>query len=167
MKVALKAMPLEFSGKDHSRFWAKVDKSEGCWDWTACTDRHGYGRFTIKHSAYVAHRVAYAMMAGPIPDSMEIDHACHNRACVRPDHLRLATRKQNAENPAGLVSKNKSGVHGVHWDPRTRKWKAQVSHHNQKIAIGYFATLTAAEAAVVAKRMALFTHNELDRRVAI
>lgn len=69
------------------RFWEKVDKSDECWIWTASLDRHGYGQFKLSGKMLRAHRVAYELMVGVIPDGLVIDHLCRNRACVRPDHL--------------------------------------------------------------------------------
>lgn len=149
------------------RFWSKVEKTENCWNWTAAKVRTGYGVFTIKTSdptrQQAAHRYSYELNIGPIPDGHEIDHMCHNRSCVNPGHLRPVTHKQNGENRAGLQSNNKSGVQGVQWRERTRRWKATVRHNDRVYYVGSFEDLEDAAAAVVAKRNELFTHNDLDR----
>ncbi len=70
-----------------ARFWSKVDRGPGCWEWTASKST-GYGRFTIRKGTIpVAHRVAWELLRGPIPSGMQLDHLCRNRACVNPDHL--------------------------------------------------------------------------------
>ncbi len=69
------------------RFWAKVSKTRTCWVWTATTLPTGYGRFRYQGRLQLAHRVAYMLEVGPIPDGYTIDHLCRNRACVRPSHL--------------------------------------------------------------------------------
>jgi hypothetical protein len=71
------------------RFWEKVAEGpNGCWVWTAAKHDAGYGRFNIGgHRIAQAHRVAYELMVGPIPPLLVLDHLCHNRACVNPDHL--------------------------------------------------------------------------------
>lgn len=69
------------------RFWEKVDKSGECWLWTAYTTKKGYGQTHIGGKTKYAHRVAYELSVGPIPDGKELDHLCRNRACVNPDHL--------------------------------------------------------------------------------
>lgn len=67
------------------RFWPKVNKeaSGGCWEWTAAKMPMGYGRFDGK----LAHRLAYELLVGPIPDGLVIDHLCRNKSCVNPGHL--------------------------------------------------------------------------------
>ena len=50
-------------------------------------DREGYGQYKYGGQQYKAHRVAYELFVGPIPDDHQIDHLCRNTPCVRPDHL--------------------------------------------------------------------------------
>jgi hypothetical protein len=96
---------------------------------------------------------------------MQVDHACHNRACVNPDHLRLASPKQNQENRRGAASSNRSsGVRGVTYG--RGKWIASVQHNGKRYNCGGFSSVEEAEAAVVAKRLELFTHNIVDREAA-
>lgn len=76
------------------RFWTKVRKTEGCWEWTACL-AHGYGRFGVGRRARPAHVVAYELVIGPVPVGLDLDHLCRNRRCVRPDHLEPVTRRVN------------------------------------------------------------------------
>lgn len=81
------------------RFWPKVERKgpDECWDWTACKERQGYGRFCIRKGVVVyAHRFAYEVKVGPIPDGLVIDHLCHNRACVNPAHLEPVEQGENA-----------------------------------------------------------------------
>lgn len=148
------------------RFWSKVDKSGDCWLWTACADLRGYGFFRYEGKNHNAHRVAYMLANGPIPPGMTVDHrhTCPKN-CVNPEHLRLATSKQNNENHNGPSSRNKSGVRGVCWEKgnyATGRWRAQVSHNGKNIHVGYFTDLKEAETTVVAKRLELHTHNDLD-----
>lgn len=146
------------------RFWMKVDATGDCWTWKGhLTD--GYGLFYVKSYGGMrgAHRVSYEMSHGAIPEGIEVDHICHTRHCVRPDHLRLATSKQNCENKAGLSARNKSGVRGVYWHRVNKRWIASVGHNSVEHYAGSFKTLDEAEAAAKAKRLELFTHNVLDR----
>jgi hypothetical protein len=75
------------------------------------------------------------------------------------------TRSQNAQNRAGLRANNTSGVHGV--SRFKGGWLATVCHEGHSYYAGYFAELADAEAAVIAKRNELFTHNDLDRVEAL
>ena len=143
------------------RFWAKVNKTETCWLWTGSTSR-GYGYFSIHPRMIQAYRVSYEMEYGPIPDGVHVDHVCHVPACVRPDHLRATTNKQNAENRNGGRSGSKSGVRGVSWYTRHQKWKVQVGHGGKNHYFGYFDSLEEAEAVAIAERRRLFTHSEMD-----
>ncbi len=145
------------------RFWSKVDKSGDCWLWTGAKDALGYGHARSGGEPQRAHRLAYELAKGPIPEGLLIDHLCHTPSCVRAEHLRLATFKQNRENLAGSYASSKSGIRGVWWNKRNRKWQCQVGHNGKQYYVGLFETLDAAEAAVIAKRNELFTHNHLDR----
>lgn len=81
-----------------SRFWPKVHKTEGCWLWTASLDHRGYGQINAggrRGKPLAAHRVAYELVVGPIPDGTELDHLCRNTICVRPDHLDPVTHTEN------------------------------------------------------------------------
>lgn len=149
------------------RFWAKVDKGPGCWEWTAGKNAKGYGRMSVyrneKYNAMLAHRIGYEISVGPIPEGLGLDHTCHNPGCVNPAHLRVVTQKQNLENLAGAFSTSKSGVRGVCWEERRNLWRATVTHNRKQHHVGHFANIEDAEAAVVVARKQLFTHNDRDR----
>jgi hypothetical protein len=60
-----------------SRFWAKVERSDGCWRWTAARYRRGYGCFALTRTRNLrAHRVAWELTRGPIRQGMEVLHEC-------------------------------------------------------------------------------------------
>lgn len=145
------------------RFWPKVDKADDCWNWTAACSGAGYGQIKDSKRVLYAHRVSYEFAYGPIPEGMMIDHACRNRRCVNPEHLRACTSKQNQENLGGPRGDTGSGVRGVYWHKQAKKWAARVGHQGRKIHIGVFDRLEDAKAASIAKRLELFTHNAVDQ----
>ena len=91
------------SDADIERFWSKVDKSEGCWVWRGKPDRDGYGCIQLARPKRkrLAHRVAYQIANGEIPDGMYVLHRCpgkHNPLCVNPEHLIAGTPWQNMQD---------------------------------------------------------------------
>lgn len=79
------------------RFWRRVRTVGGCWDWTGCRSKKGYGRLGsgVGNQTIIASRVAYELAYGPIPIGLEIDHLCRNPSCVRFDHLEAVTHREN------------------------------------------------------------------------
>lgn len=150
-------------GDDDARFESKINKTDACWLWTGKPTPLGYGSIRINGRDVRAHRFSYEKYVGKIPEGMEIDHICRNRICVNPKHLRAATRKQNIENHTGARSDSKTGVRGVSRKSRDGKYEASVQHNGKRYYVGIFTDITEAEAAVIAKRNELFTHNDLDR----
>jgi hypothetical protein len=80
------------------RFWTYVHIIHpfGCWWWTGATANRGYSSFRYEGRSQPAHRVAWKLLVGPIPDGMELDHRCRNVLCVNPDHMRVVTHKVNS-----------------------------------------------------------------------
>lgn len=154
---------MNYTPSDANRFWSKVNKSDGCWEWNASTFDDGYGCFWAAGRNWRAHRVAYELLVGPIPDGVMLDHECFNHACVSPRHLRLATVKQNGEHRQGSQSNSKTGVRGVFKRHNRDTFAATVIHNQKRVWVGTFKTVEEAEAAVIAKRIELFTHNNVDR----
>lgn len=82
----------------YARFWAKVDKTPTCWNWTGAKHSFGYGSVRISRRAYKAHRVSYEWLIGPIPEGMCLLHTCDNPMCVNPSHLQVGTKMDNTQD---------------------------------------------------------------------
>ena len=84
------------------RFWAKVQKTDGCWLWTGGLKVAGYGGFYTdrRGRSVLAHRVAWELTNGPIPEGLDCLHTCDTPSCVRPDHLFLGTHADNMQDAA-------------------------------------------------------------------
>jgi len=80
------------------RFWQNVNKTEGCWLWTAGKNASGYGYIYDSGKYVLTHRISYVLNIGPIPDGISVCHSCDTPACVRPDHLFLGTVKDNSDD---------------------------------------------------------------------
>jgi hypothetical protein len=112
-------MTQQLKNKIWSRFWSKVDATNTCWLWTASVHHtplqwmhkgdFPYGRFGIGPEVFKAHRVAYELVVGPIPQGLWVLHKCDNPRCVRPSHLFLGN---HATNMADVAAK-KRAPHGT------------------------------------------------------
>lgn len=66
-----------------------------CWEWQGSKNNKGYGCFSIENKLMLAHRVAYELFVGPIPEGLTIDHLCRNRICVNTEHLEPVPMREN------------------------------------------------------------------------
>jgi hypothetical protein len=122
--------------------------------------RNGYYCLKVNYEKYMAHRVAWYMGTGIDPDKRQIDHINGIRSDNRLSNLRLATPASNCWN-AGPSSRSTSGVKGVSWLKKERKWVARISCRRQRITIGYYNSIEDAHAAYT--RAAQELHGEFAR----
>jgi hypothetical protein len=104
-------------------FWAYVERSNSCWNWTASCDSKGYGQYAIgtykpnsRRNAR-AHQVSYALTIGEVPENMVIDHLCRNRTCVNPAHMEVVTNKDNILRGVSPSSKHAIKTHCPYGHP--------------------------------------------------
>lgn len=106
--------------KDIVRFWSKV-KFEDCWIWIGSCWSNGYGQFMLTEGGKIrsisAHRTAYELVVGSIPDGLQLDHLCKNRRCVNPAHLEPVTSKVNNSRSEGTSTIHSRKTHCPHGHP--------------------------------------------------
>lgn len=79
-------------------FWSKVERPQdpaACWPWQQSRGSHGYGQTWDGITVRLAHRVAFELTFGRIPDDLTVDHICRQRICCNPAHMRLLTNSEN------------------------------------------------------------------------
>lgn len=110
-RAGLKAERRKGLRRHPERFWEKVQKTDGCWEWAAHKNQYGYGTYSMQSRQHMAHRVAYELEVGPIPDGLEIDHLCRNRGCVNPSHMEPVTGRDNTLRGVGITAANARKTH--------------------------------------------------------
>lgn len=114
----------------------------------------GYGQIRTKGKMRTAHRVAWELAHGEIPPGMQVDHACHVRACVNVAHLRLATRRENNFNRSGARRNSVTGVRNV--SPNGNGFSVQIRKDGTTHYFGSFSSIELASQAAARARTELF-----------
>lgn len=76
------------------------DPETGCWRWTGARDSRGYGNVRVGRGVRKAHRIIYELVRGPIDSTLDCDHLCRQRSCVRPSHIEPVPHKVNVRRGA-------------------------------------------------------------------
>lgn len=93
-------------------FWSLVDKTGDCWTWLGAKTDRGYGVIAVGRKQHRAHRLAWELTNGAIPDGMFVCHHCDNPSCVRPDHLFIGAP---LDNTLDMVAKGRHAHGDRHW----------------------------------------------------
>lgn len=127
-----------------TRFMEKVDRSGGpdaCWSWVGRREANGYGRFYLNGRMGWAHRAAYLLLVGPIPDGHEVRHlVCDNPPCCNPAHLAVGTHMENVGDSVAKLRHTFGERNGS-----ARLTEAQVRTIKDDIAAGRLHRVIAAE----------------------
>lgn len=148
------------------RFWAKVDKggpmpdpetgvTTCCYQWLGSLVNQGYGCFWWQDRQFGSHQAAWLLAGNELPvHPLTLDHLCRNRACVRLDHLCVATKLMQEVNK-GLNKNNTSGERGVTLCKQTGKWRVLIRYEGRLYSGGRYADLGDA------KRVARTMRNQI------
>lgn len=132
-------------------FAARTKAQGECIIWTGSINDSGYGKIWDGKQTVRAHRYAWERVNGPIPEGMFIDHRCHNPACVKVAHLRLASQSENNAHRSGPTSVSRSGIRNVY--PYRNKWRVAVGKGGILHEFGKYSDIDeAAEVAEKARR---------------
>jgi hypothetical protein len=114
-----------------ARFWSRVQRTDTCWLWLGGL-ANGYGMYSDADGTMCAHRFAYTITIGAIPEGLQLDHLCRVRNCVNPEHLEPVTPRTNtlrSNTPQAIQRRQRllTGVcrngHPIKTTSTTKRWR--------------------------------------------
>lgn len=148
---------------DPNRSFDERTRRDGeCLIWTGSVNPRGYGTFRVGGRGIGSHRYAWERVNGPIPDGMQLDHTCWNRACVEISHLRLATNAENSRSQESARRNSTTGVRNVSYS--MGKYRVRLKKDYKNYHFGGYATIEEATSVAKEKRRELFGEFSGDHR---
>lgn len=125
----------------NERFWKYVQKTETCWIWSGGKTTGGYGKFNPTHKSgwEKSHRFSWTLHFGEIPEGKVVCHKCNMKLCVRPDHLYVATSRENTLDAMrdGLCPIGEK--HGMAKITEEQVKEIRLLHKPKEISMGFLA----------------------------
>lgn len=116
------------------KFWSEVGhlhRPNECWPWLGYRVPLGYGVIGRNKKLVSAHRLAYRLLRGPIPDDRVIDHLCRNRACCNPRHMEPVTSSENVRRGEGLAPQNARKMYCPHGHRYDKTYKRKTGSYRR------------------------------------
>ena len=105
-------MPYRWHAERHlARFWGRGRREGACLIWTGHTNRQGYGQVNWRGKVVYAHRLAYELTRGAVPEGHDVDHLCSRRACYEPTHLEAVIHRENLLRGETFTARNGAVTH--------------------------------------------------------
>lgn len=132
---AYKPIDKPYDSHDERAILARIfiGEPDECWPWIGRRTPDGYGQF-VTHNLWTshrqrAHRLVWRILVGPIPAEMVIDHKCHNRICVNPNHLQILSNVENAQRNGNAIKTH--CVNGHEFTPENT-WFSKEPHRRPR-----------------------------------
>ena len=132
-----------------------------CLVWLGSRTNDGYGQLQVRGRLVRAHRYAWEVENGPIPEGMFLDHICHNPPCCELSHLRVVSNAENRQNLTGAYRNSETGIRGVY--RRGSRFLARYQLNGKQVRVGMFNTAMEAEAAVIEARRRMMPFSVTDQ----